>query len=380
MISAPYWMLHLSWAAHWAPPLHRPAGMSFAQVWDEFSRFSRSSVLTVLGDMTGLRSVARNFHKAVHRAHEHVYETAELKLVDSWSQKDTVDAWRHARMYQCIDPILKRFPGSRWITIGDGRYGTDAHYLEQNGVTAVATDICDLLLQRAKEKGFIREYRKENAEQLSLADDSFDFALCKESYHHLPRPMLALYEMLRVARKGVVLIEPDERPVLIGLRHLFKMLIKEALITAGLGRFFSNRSTDIIDVGSNWYEEVGNFGFAVSPREIERVALGLNLPQVAFLGINDAYIKGVEYEPADDRSQVFRQIRQQIAEMDRHSRRGLSRVRYKLLVALIMKEPIDSSLREQLLAKGFEIRDLPSNPYLKGDAPAASGELQAADH
>lgn len=61
-----------------------------------------------------------------------------------------------------------------------------------------------------------------------LQDDAFDYVLCKDSYHHMPRPMIALYQMLRVARRAVVLIEPpgpvggcpaDARTVGVGLDH-----------------------------------------------------------------------------------------------------------------------------------------------------------------
>jgi ubiquinone/menaquinone biosynthesis C-methylase UbiE len=312
-----------------------------------------------------------DFHTLSHLAHERVYDSAEsARLARTWTRQDTVDGWRHARMYRTLDPLLTARPGARWVTVGDGRYGTDAHYLQAHGADALATDISDTMLQRAKEEGFIRDYRNENAEHLSFADGVFDYALCKESYHHFPRPMLALYELLRVARRGVVLIEPDETPILASPRHLVKMMVKSALIRLGLGQRFGDRATSIIDTGVNWYEEVGNFGYAISRREMERVALGLDLPHVAFLGLNDAYEPGVEDEPATEDSALFRRIRGDIAAQDRQSQRGLSRTRPKLLVAMIFKETLDPALRAALSTAGYEVRDLPRNPYLR--APRSS--------
>ncbi len=306
-----------------------------------------------------------SFHTLSHLAHERVYDSAEsARLARTWTRADTVDGWRHARMYRTLDPLLAAQPGARWVTVGDGRYGTDAHYLASRGAEALATDISDTMLQRAKAEGFIREYRKENAEHLSFADDSFDFALCKESYHHFPRPMLALYELLRVARRAVALIEPDESPILMSPGHVVKMMVKETLIRIGLGGRFGDRATGIIDTGVNWYEEVGNFGYSISRREIERVALGLNLPHVAFLGLNDAYEPGVEEEPASEDSALFRRIRDDIAAQDRAGQRGLSRSRPKLLGAVIFKAALDPALRAALVAAGCEVRDLPRNPYL----------------
>jgi ubiquinone/menaquinone biosynthesis C-methylase UbiE len=304
------------------------------------------------------------FEHASYRAHEKVYENRGA-VGDSWKRKDTVDAWRHARMYRCLDPVLKGFPGAQWVTVGDGRYGNDAHYLEQGGAKATATDIADTMLKKAKADGYISNFSKENAERLSFADNSFDFALCKESYHHFPRPMLALYEILRVARRGIVLIEPDESPVFTGGRHVLKMAVKEAMIAVGLSRMFRERNTSVIDDGSNWYEDVGNFGYAISRREMERVALGVNLPTVAFAGLNDHYIEGVENELTSADAKLFREVKAEIARQDRESKRGFSRGRPKLLVAMILKQVPDAAFRAALVGAGYEVKDLPRNPYLK---------------
>lgn len=310
---------------------------------------------------------ADNFDKLSHQLHERLYDgEKQARLSETWKRSDTVDAWRHERMYQCLDPLLAHFPGANWMTVGDGRYGTDAHYLETKNANAVATDIADKMLLRAKEDGFIREFKKENAERLSFADNSFDFALCKEAYHHFPRPMLALYELLRVAKTAVVLIEPDESPILMSPAHVLKMAIKETLIRVGFGRLFRDRNTNIIDTGANWYEDVGNFGFSISRREIERVALGLNYPHVAFRGISDSYIEGVENETAQPGSPLMQRIEAEIAAQDRNAALGLSRGRPKLLVAIIFKSNLDDTLRAALAAASFVVRDLPRNPYVSG--------------
>ena len=61
------------------------------------------------------------------------------------------------------------------------------------------------------------------------------------------------------------------------------------------------------------FEPDGNFICSISAREMEKVALGLNLPHVVFKGLNDYYIKGGEYEPADARkSSLFKRMRSEI--------------------------------------------------------------------
>lgn len=49
-----------------------------------------------------------------------------------------------------------------------------------------------------------------DAEQIDLQDGSFDFVFAHEVLHHCRSPHRALCEMLRVARKHVVLLEPND--------------------------------------------------------------------------------------------------------------------------------------------------------------------------
>jgi hypothetical protein len=56
-------------------------------------------------------------------------------------------------------------------------------------------------------------YECQNAECLTYPPQSFDVVICKEGLHHLPRPILGLYEMLRVCRKAAIVIEPYQTPV-----------------------------------------------------------------------------------------------------------------------------------------------------------------------
>jgi SAM-dependent methyltransferase len=51
-------------------------------------------------------------------------------------------------------------------------------------------------------------YEKQSCERLAYASGSFDLVFCKESLHHLARPVQGLYEMLRVCRGAALLLEP----------------------------------------------------------------------------------------------------------------------------------------------------------------------------
>ena len=72
----------------------------------------------------------------------------------TWFEKDTVDAWRHLRMYHVLDPILVAEPQAKWLTVGDGRYGKDAKYISEKGCDVLATDISEHLLKEAKNIGY----------------------------------------------------------------------------------------------------------------------------------------------------------------------------------------------------------------------------------
>ncbi|MBF0454247.1 MAG: class I SAM-dependent methyltransferase [Magnetococcales bacterium] len=51
------------------------------------------------------------------------------------------------------------------------------------------------------------DYCESSLESLSFPGRSFDLVVCKETLHHLSRPVLGLYEMLRVCRHGLFFIE-----------------------------------------------------------------------------------------------------------------------------------------------------------------------------
>ena len=135
---------------------------------------------------------------------------ASPELPSRFAAPGSVDNWRHDRMLSCVKPLVRMLPAARWLTVGDGSYGADAAYLQSCGVEVVASSLNADSLKIAAQRGYIRKYQQENAERLSLGDEEVDFVLCKLAFHHFPRPPIALYEMLRVARRGLVLIEPLE--------------------------------------------------------------------------------------------------------------------------------------------------------------------------
>ena len=287
-----------------------------------------------------------------HRKHFQSYRCGGEKeeIAKTWLQENNVGAWRFRRMFRLIDPLLEKYPQATWLTCGDGRYGKDAHYIKEKGLKVLASDISDVLLKEGKKMGYIDNYRKENAEALSFKDASFDFVFCKESFHHFPRPMIALYEMLRVSKRGVVLIEPYDKYI---TQTFFEAII------GGL--------TDLINFilrkkkSRHRFEEAGNYVYGVSIREMEKAALGMNLRTLAFKGINDYYEKGIEFEESSPNNKLFNKVKRRIRFRDALTQ--LKVMPYSLLAIIIFKDA-GSELKETLKKQGYTVIELPKNPYL----------------
>lgn len=267
---------------------------------------------------------------------------------------DTVDAWRHQRMYALLDPILGADPAAAWLTLGDGRFGNDARYILDHGGQAVASDLADALLKEAQRIGFIPEYRVENAEALSLADGAVDYVLCKEAFHHFPRPMLALYEMLRVARKAVVLIEPNDEYAGGGLAQAFGQAVRGLLL-----RLLRRPS------GRHGFEPVGNYVYCLSRRELEKALLALGYRLAAFRGLNDSYTPGVEDEPLAANGPLGQRTRRIIRLKDLLGKVGLWNP--GVLAAVLFKTAPAQAVLDGLAQGGYEIVRLPENPYSAPD-------------
>ncbi len=298
----------------------------------------------------------RTFQEISYQQHaEHFKEYAEngekALHAKMWFAEDTVDAWRHRRMYQVLDPILSAEPHATWLTVGDGRYGKDSKYITEKGCDALATDISECLLKEAKAIGYIDKYKVENAESLSFEDEAFDYILCKESYHHFPRPMIAFYEMLRVARSGVILIEPNDGYII----HRYSIILFKKI--KNMVKYFLGRKTN-----KHPFEESGNYVYSISKREMEKVALGLNYKTVAFKELNDSYFPGVEYEKMSDKGPVQKKVKTLICIADVLSKLGLSN--YGILASITFKKRPSKELLQKLANEGYEIIQLPDNPYI----------------
>ena len=197
-----------------------------------------------------------------------------------YTMPESIDNWRHTRMLDTIIEIInyskenKKNLTNSWVTIGDGRYADNANYLHEKGLNEViATSITEENLKYARDNNYIKNFKVENAENLSFQDKSIDFILCKESYHHFPKPPIALYEMMRVAKQAVILIEPlDDNKLFNFFKKFIKFLIR------------GKKQADLV------FEPSGNFLYRISLKELKKTLCAIGGYNFAFKGINDFYI------------------------------------------------------------------------------------------
>lgn len=286
-----------------------------------------------------------NFAKDSYRKHieEAEKSSGSGSLPAVFIAPNTISAWLHQKKFEKLYPLIRNWPQARWLTVGDGRFGMEAHFLQKEGVEVVASNLSSKPLEKAKSLGYIANFTEENAENMSAEDASFDFTLCKESYHHFPRPPVAFYEMLRVARQGVVLIEPQESKgrILDHLRNIAKLVLRGQR--------------------ENHYEISGNFIYRVSLPEVSHMLMALDYPLLAYSNFNTFWLARFDPAQADNRSFAHLVVKTGILVQDILCRMGL--MSWGLISLVAFKQDISPSERKELVRNGYRLIDLPRNPY-----------------
>ena len=266
--------------------------------------------------------------------------------------KGSINHWLQHQFFDCVKPITKD-KDATWLTVGDA-YGHDANYLINRGIkNIIASDISDDLLAVSKEVGLIEKYSAQNAEHLSFENNSFDYILCKETYHHFPRPYAALYEMIRVAKRGIIIMEPQD-PIMKMPLLMFMNNILEKIKSGLINKIWKNRFS---------YEPVGNFVYKVSGREMEKFAAGINLPMLAVKHFNPNYwFPGSEKIAAVKSEKRFLKILLKKGLRDLLSKLGI--IPSQSLSIIIFKILPDINLQVLLKKQQYKIIEIPKNPYI----------------
>jgi hypothetical protein len=297
-----------------------------------------------------------NFQEKSHDAQKAHLEKLAEKSVENFlfilKNRDCFALQIQHRTLSLLNPFLIK--KCNWLTIGDYN-GIEANFLKDNGQNATASDISDSFLTEIHKQGFISEYKIVNVENIPFDDNSYDYVFCREAYHHFPRAYLGLYEMIRVSSKAAILIEPidilTKMPVL-----LFVKNILDRFSPTFINKIWKNRFS---------FETVGNYVFKISEREVEKVAMGIGMPCIAFKGINvfNSHKNYPEAKEVPLNKKLWNKVIFKLKILDLLC--WLTLIPHNSLYTILFKSSPDEQQIRNLKDKGFKIIFLPKNPYLK---------------
>tara|TARA_A100001035_G_scaffold82192_1_gene63928 strand:- start:944 stop:1843 length:900 start_codon:yes stop_codon:yes gene_type:complete len=286
---------------------------------------------------------------------EYKHDKEKSKIAKSWLDQQSLDYWRHNRMLKLIRPLIQK--NEKWLTIGDGRYGSEAAWLKKNGVNCHSSDMHTNLLEDAHKNGLIDSYSKQNAENLDFEANSFDYVLIKETLHHLPRPWLAIYESFRVCKKGVIIIEPNDPYPYSNVLRISFINIKNLL-----KRFLGKK----VYKDEYSFEEVGNFIYTINFRELEKFLLGIHKTDIASTNLNDHHFKNIEFVSIKGRTIIEKLICMKLKTIIffKDILSNLSLLNFSIGEVILFKEKPSSEIIDKLKKSNWEYKELPVNPYL----------------
>ena len=265
------------------------------------------------------------------------------------AKRGNLDQVFHERLYQFLSPIIAAAPDAGWLTIGDS--GGDAYWLRANGVRGpiLASSITKDQIEALKAAGHLEGIAVAalNAEAIDRPDMSHDYVLCKEAFHHFPRPMIGFYEMMRVCKVALVFAaEPcsADRPRLL---DLIKTTVKTAL----------RRNTIYANPD---FEQSGNYVYGLSLFEVFKALTALQLGPLYYQHRNAFWTLAVASRARDDRLAGLI-MRGGILVQDIACRLGL--MNWGRLNLIAFRQEPSPDLARQLAAAGIRRMDIPVNPY-----------------
>ena len=153
----------------------------------------------------------------------------------------------------------------------------------------------------------------------------------------MSRPYAAIYDMLRVARFGVVVIEPQDPWV---------------------------DWPCLTDETKPHYEPVGNYVYQFSFREIEKIAYGMNMPGVFLRSLVDVYLEGCEFAYCVDSDPIWIETQRKLAESNQRVAESAAKPNYvQAVLVKSLSADFDLEATRQRLP-GWRFVKTDTNPHL----------------
>ena len=140
-------------------------------------------------------------------------------------------------------------------------------------------------------------------------------------------------------------------------KSFFRMIVSTIL-----RRKNSLYAPDICQLQHN-HEESGNYVYAISIRETEKIVHGLNLAGMAWVGINDHYVKGCEFEPAVAGNVTYEEVKNAINNKNMLCVSSPKSSSYEMAAVVIFKKSISNSLRNEMTGLGYTFNQKVNNPH-----------------
>lgn len=163
--------------------------------------------IVVVGDSDFDRALAERLGaRFVHPLQDYYDRKAgELdELAVTYESRDPYKRWFYGRRFVAVMSALDAQQGDDVLEVGCGS-GYYTRALVDLGARVTATDLSSAYVEQARRLAPGAEFRVEDAQRLSFADESFDRVLLTEVVEHVPDPAHAVAEAARVLRPGGVL-------------------------------------------------------------------------------------------------------------------------------------------------------------------------------
>lgn len=129
-----------------------------------------------------------------------------------YSRSSRIAQWHLNSVMEAIYQLLAESGGASILDAGCGEgFLTDYLARRDPSLRLTGVDMSSEAIAYAEERfGERARFRTGNVYKLPFSDNSFDVVLCSEVLEHLDEPDLAVRELIRVARRHVVITVPNE--------------------------------------------------------------------------------------------------------------------------------------------------------------------------